>query len=109
MQWKFIRGFNRSHRYFRDEDNRLALADDSGRTPDQTDDGVLYVDKLRQIDYDGMFSVPIINQKGMENTTPATEEEAIWLHGVCHFYMTPTAFAKASEIVWEKVMKTMFT
>ena len=40
-QWQY-------HNYFRDrKTGQLAIADDSGQYPDETDDGILYVDFTR--------------------------------------------------------------
>lgn len=36
------------HRYFRSDDGRIALADNSGSNPDHTDDGPLYLDVSRE-------------------------------------------------------------
>lgn len=37
------------HRIFRGHFDRFAIADDSGRTPDQTDDGILWLDRGRPL------------------------------------------------------------
>jgi len=37
------------HKFFADQTGRIALADWSGDTPDQTDDGVLWLDPKRPI------------------------------------------------------------
>lgn len=48
--WLLSLKVSRGHRYFTDaETKRVAVADDSGRTPDQTDDGVLWLDTSRPI------------------------------------------------------------
>lgn len=42
--WTLVTRLPGEHRIFRDANGRLALADNSGDTPDTTDDGVLYLD-----------------------------------------------------------------
>lgn len=44
-KWTKIFSIRGGHKYFRDEITKMiAVADDSGSTPDQTDDGVLWLD-----------------------------------------------------------------
>jgi hypothetical protein len=47
-KWTKLFSIRGGHKYFRDEITKMiALADDSGSTPDQTDDGVLWLDFQR--------------------------------------------------------------
>jgi hypothetical protein len=43
MQWTLLVQEQDGHKLFRDEDGRVAVADQSGYYPHQTDDGVLYL------------------------------------------------------------------
>lgn len=47
--WTLVTRLPGEHRIFRDAGGRLALADNSGDTPDTTDDGVLYLDLDRPV------------------------------------------------------------
>lgn len=61
--WKLVLTVPNGHRYFSSKDGRIAVADDSGETPDVTDDGVCWIDGGRPILLDlpgGVVSVPII-------------------------------------------------
>lgn len=51
MQWKCLRRPRemQGHKFFADPTGRIALADWSGDTPDQTEDGVLWLDPHRPI------------------------------------------------------------
>jgi len=43
-KWRRVKVFKGGHRFFVDEHTgRMAVADDSGRVPDETDDGVLWL------------------------------------------------------------------
>lgn len=77
------------HRYFfdfaSDQDSatlplkhRIAIADASGRFPDETDDGVLYLDRRRPIRFNevDLAIIPLLYQDGRETSTIATKEEA---------------------------------
>lgn len=67
-KWKLIHQVPHGHRYYRDESTgRVAVADDSGCRPDQTEDGVLWVDPSRSIRIadDGVL-VPIVSPAGRQ-------------------------------------------
>lgn len=50
VYWKFLFQAPRGHKYFRDMvSGRIAVADDSGTTPDTTEDGILWLDNSRDI------------------------------------------------------------
>jgi hypothetical protein len=49
-KWTRVLSIPNGHRYFRDElSGRVSVCDDSGRKPDHTDDGVLWLDPRRPI------------------------------------------------------------
>lgn len=59
MLWTLVLKIPNGHRYFRAgtaEDGRIAVADNSGRTPDKTDDGILWLDMDRAIHLSSMTS-----------------------------------------------------
>jgi hypothetical protein len=92
--WKWEKGQwlePRGHRVFRDarddfkapEQRAWAIADNSGPTPDQTDDGVLWLDMGRplHVAIEGEFgkvSIPLRNQRdGMRETRTSTGIEGL--------------------------------
>jgi hypothetical protein len=64
------------HRYFRYQD-LIAVADQSGRTPEETDDGMLYLDRSRPVVF-GQHGchVPLITPDGTPTRTPCSAYEA---------------------------------
>jgi hypothetical protein len=77
--WKAPRG----HKFFEDTTNgRLAIADDSGDRPDQTDDGVLWVDPSRhvcEVREGGCMLLPLIREDGAKSVAVANVSEALWV------------------------------
>lgn len=81
------------HRYFTEvETGRLTLADESGRTPDETDDGVLYIDQqtIDEVnhgielidDHPGSGlrgSIPLLDIEGNSTSTGGSLEEILAL------------------------------
>ena len=61
-RWKFLGqpSGKGSHRYFRDVQGRISVADDSGKNPSYTDDGPLYLDTARSAEYTNALSVPAV-------------------------------------------------
>jgi len=57
----------------RNESVRIAIADDSGREPQDTDDGVMWLDFTRNLSIHGgvnqTFQIPLINGKDDESRT----------------------------------------
>ncbi len=76
---KIIQDFRPAgHGYFRDARGRLAIADCSGYQPQDTDDGVLYVDVLRGITIGSRgLALALLGSKG--TGTPISVQEAKWL------------------------------
>lgn len=69
----------RGHRYWRDNKaNRVAISDESGPTPDRTDDGVLWLDTERAVQAGvGGFMIPCISERsGLKCGTPCNAIEA---------------------------------
>lgn len=78
--WTHLFGKKGDHRYFRAEDGRIAIADDSGRYPENTDDGVLWVNITRPIRaWDDYFSIPLFDENGKESRTIASTLEGLRL------------------------------
>lgn len=74
------------HKYFEDEEKRLHIADDSGSTPLETEDGDLIVDFSREItqNFDStfdFFSIPLITPTGCETSTIGGIHEVLFLVG----------------------------
>lgn len=73
------RGRPLSHGVFRDRHSgAYAIADDSGHFPDETDDGVLWIDLNRPILLDNWARLPLVDEQGEESVTPITPSEALW-------------------------------
>ena len=64
--WSLELYYRKGHRYFRDHSTgRLAVCDSSGKTPEESDDGVLWVDDSKPIIIGSHgASVPVKNEKG---------------------------------------------
>lgn len=90
--WTKLFSIRGGHKYFRDEiTKRIAVADNSGSTPDQTEDGVLWLDPSRcvsiatDVHHRTWISVPLLRDNGERSATGASVKEAI---EVCaHFGM----------------------
>ena len=88
-QWTKLFSIRGGHKYFRDEITKMiAIADDSGPTPDRTDDGVLWLDYKRCVciktdaHHRTWITIPVIKEGRyggpVENSaTPASTKEAI--------------------------------
>lgn len=91
FSWKFEGELPDGHRLFStvfpDNDVWYAIADDSGRTPEDTDDGVLWLDRKNRliVEKDESFTpareylaVPLVDSKG--NRTRTTSNASTILH-----------------------------
>lgn len=83
-KWTKVFSIRGGHKYFRDEiSKRIGVADNSGSTPDQTEDGVLWLDLSRcvTIATDGnhrtWVTVPLLRENGERSATGASVQEAI--------------------------------
>ena len=89
--WEFVIRFRGGHKVWRWTGNgpmqgAIAIADDSGRTPDETDDGqIMWVDYSRAVTYyensDGGTSavIPVTGgNDGRSYTSPAPSIEGDW-------------------------------
>lgn len=87
FNWKFLGQPTRGgHRYFLDVDRReVAIADNSGKTPDTTEDGVLWLDRTRPVHVEVSRSgyvggdVPVVDRVGRKMMVPGTAADAAWL------------------------------
>lgn len=82
--WKHLFHASGGHSYFKEPTfGMIAVADDSGPTPDTTEDGVCWLDTTRPVVASGTgFYIPIINKKN-RTTTCATPTEAVQ---VCAYF-----------------------
>jgi len=88
-QWKKLFSVRGGHKYFRDELTKMiALADDSGSTPDRTEDGVLWLDYQRCVciktdaSHRTWISIPVLKESRYggpveKSATPASTKEAV--------------------------------
>lgn len=60
----------RGHRFFEAPDGRIAVADESGEFPEDTDDGVLYLDFKRPVVGTSMVFLPVVDEEGEMYTVP---------------------------------------
>jgi hypothetical protein len=69
---EFVPEGRQGHKYFWDlKTNQIAVADESGDTPDKTGDGPLYLDRSRTITFDGDCArIPLFRPGGAKTTTP---------------------------------------
>lgn len=88
MQWQLLISFPDGHRFFRDveSDDQVAIGDQSGSTPDQTDDGTLWLDQNdRRVhgsyERGGIhLRVEVFNDIGTRRSwVQVTMDEALWL------------------------------
>jgi hypothetical protein len=64
------------HRYF-EREGQIAIADQSGRTPEETDDGLLYLDRSRPVVFGNHgCHVPLVTPDGTPTRTPCSAYEA---------------------------------
>jgi len=83
-KWTLIETFREGHRLFRCDSHRdkkgnlrYAIADDSGKFPELCDDGVLWLDRTRDIQVGrNSFLIPIQNDNGHTYNTPVWANEA---------------------------------
>jgi hypothetical protein len=88
MHMQLIKDFPHGHKYFRDENGCLHIADQSGDTPLDTEDGDLIVDLDRKVSVqtsaDGYaFVIPLKTPGGEQLVTLANLEETDWLTDEC--------------------------
>jgi hypothetical protein len=87
--WTKLFSVRGGHKYFRDEVTKMiALADDSGSTPDRTEDGVLWLDFQRCVciktdaNHRTWITIPVLKESRYggpvdKSATPASTKEAI--------------------------------
>lgn len=83
-RWTRLFKISGGHKYFSDAENpgHVAIADDSGATPDETDDGVLYIAKALDVTVDRQdhWSIPLVYPTGRPTThTSVSADEAIFV------------------------------
>ena len=79
---RLIRNFRPDgHAYFSDSRNRIAIADCSGKTPEDTDDGVLYIDRIEGIKFHGAGIALNLNE-GMTSINTAEAQFLVYDCGV---------------------------
>jgi hypothetical protein len=68
-RWALALAVPGGHRYFRDlhHPGRVAIRDDSGQTPEATDDGVLHLDRSRPVEVgQGGCVIPLTDEAGVQ-------------------------------------------
>lgn len=80
--WTFIgRTGIGGHKFFREtETGRIAVADNSGHYPHQTEDGVLYLDETRKIGFtECSYILPLVTPDGRATHTPIGRSNLTWI------------------------------
>ncbi len=82
-EWKIVKSFPDGHTYFTthtDPEKRF-VADQSGRNPDETEDGPMFIDKDRGLEASWRHvSLAVIKASDQGRyTTPVGFDEALWL------------------------------
>jgi hypothetical protein len=82
-RWGYLgRAARDAHKYFRElSTGKIGIADLSGLYPEETDDGVLYVDFTREMTGPGRYgySLPLTRASGELCSTLVSPEERMWL------------------------------
>lgn len=107
MKWQLIQRIKDGHRWYLNENGRRACADDSGRTPEDTDDGILYADLSRPVrversEVGSWISVPLVSPSGHQSWTgePTTAEAVRFLReSGFRFEIAEDLRALASELL----------
>lgn len=97
--WSLELAVKDGHKYFRDAaSGGIGVADQSGHYPDETEDGVLWLDSGRPVTIEGgegstHIFVPLRHSDGTKTSTPVSIREAIlvikkfcmslWMDGCC--------------------------
>jgi hypothetical protein len=81
MQWNLTDVLPGGHRLFVRPDTRsIYIADGSGKTPDQTDDGLLWLDQTRPLKCDGRNCVvPVVAESSGIYVVPVAPADLLWL------------------------------
>lgn len=85
--WLLLKGFTQGHKYFEVSCGKIAIADQSGETPDQCEDGVWYlhikeVIKANESPIPG-FCLPLVDENGNRSSAIISNAEALW----CNEYL----------------------
>lgn len=90
-----LKQFINGHTFWRAPDsNRIVISDQSGETPEQTDDGVLYIDESRDMMVqllEGKIiqaNIPVELSNGAKSRTPAALDELLYCQRVCDITTT---------------------
>lgn len=85
-RWNLLCKLNDGHRLFELDSNQdeIAIADDSGTTPDLTDDGVLWLDRTRPLivyseEQPVSCAIPLRDQHGEATRTPTDAASILYL------------------------------
>ncbi len=83
MKWTRIKKLASGHRLFRADSGRYALVDDSGDTPDQADDGALWLDVNRTLElHTDWLLIPVRNDTEQPYVVRAEPRDLTVLVGV---------------------------
>ena len=80
-RFNLVRHFRRGHKFFTDGERPgwLAVADQSGDYPNETDDGVLWLSRVQMGD-DGGCNLVVFDEQGMEFFSPCESDEFKWAY-----------------------------
>ena len=78
--WTLLRRAKRGHKFFKDENSgRVSICDYSGRLPEHTHDGPLWIDESRDIQVGNFLFVPVKDDKGKDAVVNVSPSDAAWI------------------------------
>lgn len=86
-KWTFLaRPYKGGQQFFKDEQGRIAICDNSGKDPDHTEDGPLFLDSTRMIELGescgsivAMVPVTVENDNHSESRVGCMDEALYWM------------------------------
>lgn len=81
-RWKLLLEVPNEHRFFSSSfhPGEIVIADDSGETPDKTDDGILFLDIKKDIkensEWQKLYELPLVFPNGETSSAIASRKEA---------------------------------
>lgn len=81
QRWEFVHQIPDGHKIFREKSTlRYAVADNSGRMPEDTNDGVLFVDDTKRVSaINSTMQVPVLNADDEPYSVLMTIEGGLWI------------------------------
>ena len=106
-KWDVVTMLPDGHRIFPEHDtSRIAIADNSGREPQDTDDGVMWLDFARNLAVVSaggheMFYIPLINDKDDESRTISNAATLLVLAAMLEWPLEDRASSAVYSVIKE--------